>query len=543
MSNNKLYTDNMFLENAHKENEGSAYFEYLHCNGVELFTVICLPQKSGKFPTVILRSPYVDAHETEPEEETANKILTDYQPWVKGGYVVVYQHCRGRGKSSGDCIPYIYEREDGLFLQDWIRQQPFYNGELFLCGGSYMAAVHYVTAPFADDIKGAVLRLKDTERYSGYYRNGFFKMGLHGRWYVDMYKNKTMPQKNYTPESFHILPLSDFSKEVFGERAANFDETLKHPDPTDDFWNTRAGGVETRKVLEHANIPILLETAFYDIYTAGVFNVWKKLDAETKAKSALAVHPFGHGCRGEVEPVNFADGSLKTEFPNYAVKWMDYARGKGEPPFPLGKITYYKLFANKWCCDDFAEPEKHLKFTLGEGEVTYRYDPRDPASFKGGLSANFGGNAWQDPPGLRDDIVTLYTPEFTEDTFVKGKIRAKLRVKSDCEDTCFYIRIMLCKAEGDYGIRDDINQISNFCGDYEPNSEITMDFNFDEHAIVIQKGEKLRIDISSSAFPHYVRHTNNKGLFSAQTDTKIARNTVILQDSYIEIPVCEDERI
>ena len=102
---------------------------------------------------------------------------------------------------------------------------------------------------------------------------------------------------------------------------------------------------------------------------------------------------------------------------------------------------------------------------------------------------------------MRNDIITIYTPEFTEDTFVKGKIKARLKVKSDCSDTCFYIRISLCKIEGDYGLRDDINQISNFCADYTPNTEIEMDFFFDEHAFVIKKGEKLRIDISSSAFP------------------------------------------
>ena len=55
----------------------------------------------------------------------------------------------------------------------------------------------------------------------------------------------------------------------------------------------------------------------------------------------------------------------------------------------------------------------------------------NPATFKGGLSANFGGTAWQDAPNLRDDIITVYTPEFTEDTFVKGKIHAKLKVKTE----------------------------------------------------------------------------------------------------------------
>ena len=68
-----------------------------------------------------------------------------------------------------------------------------------------------------------------------------------------------------------------------------------------------------------------------------------------------------------------------------------------------------------------------------------------------------------------------------------------------------------------------------------------MEFSFDEHAFVIQKGEKLLIDISSSAFPHYVRHTNNRGLYCMQKTVKKAINTIILRDSYIELPIYNGE--
>lgn len=516
---------------------GHVYYEYLNNKDADLFTVVCRPDKNGKYPTVITRSPYVDDDALLSEEKICENRLNDFQSWIERGYVVIIQHCRGCGKSTGDCVPYIYEREDGLFLQAWVRQQDFYNGEIYLVGSSYTAAIHYVTAPFADDIKGAVLRVKDTERYNCNYRNGFYKMGLHGGWYVDMYKKKTITTKNYTPESYNMLPLSNFSKTVFGESAEDFDEILKHPNHNDNFWDTRYGGGETRGILNHANIPILLMTGFYDIFTGGIFDMWNAIDDETKAKSALAVHPFNHDCSGELEPVNFENGDINKFFPEYDLAWLDYIRGKEKPPFELGKITYYKVFGDKWCCDDFYTANHLEKIVLGDTSVTYKYDPQNPAVFKGGLSANFGGNAWQDAPDLRDDIITIYTPEFNEDTFVKGKIKARLKVKSDCEDTCFYIRISLCKAEGDYGLRDDINQISNFCNTYVQGSEITMDFSFDEHAFIIKKGEKIRIDISSSAFPLYVRHTNNKGLFSELTTTKIANNTVVLSGSYIELPI------
>ena len=140
------------------------YYKYLLNNTAELFTVICLPDNKGTFPTVIYRSPYVDSDEFISESEICDKKAKEFSRWLECGYAVIFQHCRGRGKSSGDCVPYIYEREDGLFLQDWIRQQTFYNGEIYLCGASYTSSVHFVTAPFSEDIKGAILEVQDCER-------------------------------------------------------------------------------------------------------------------------------------------------------------------------------------------------------------------------------------------------------------------------------------------------------------------------------------------------------------------------------------------
>ena len=61
-------------------------------------------------------------------------------------------------------------------------------------------------------------------------------------------------------------------------------------------------------------------------------------------------------------------------------------------------------------------------------------------------------------------------------------------------------------------------------------------FDFDEHAFLIQKGERLRIDISSADNAHYVRHSNQKGLYSEQTTAKIAHNTVYLHKSFLTLP-------
>lgn len=516
-------------------------YTYVVSEDAKLFTAILLPNDIGNFPVVIIRNPYVDPLERLSEEDICIAYLNENKKWLEHGYAVVIQHCRGRGKSEGDCIPYINERKDSLSLYEWIRKQPFYNGELFLKGGSYLTSVHYVTAPFADDIKGAIFGKQDSERYNICYRNGFLKKGLHGNWYINMYKAKSKSlKKYYTSGSFETLPLSDFTKTVFGENVEDFDEMLRSPRPTDPFWSTHNGGADARGATDNVRFPILFTTGFYDIYTGGVFDMWKKMSPSSRKDSALVVSPYDHGdTYSEATSMGFPTGRITEKFgPDYEIEWLDHIRDeKKRCPFEKGKVTYYRQFENKWCSDDFSAPENTLALKLGANDISYKYNPFDPPRFKGGLSCNFGGSVFQDKPNSRQDIISVYTDPFDKDTFVKGKMSAKLSVKSDCEDTCFYVRISIEKERGDLGIRDDITSLCYQLGDYKPNSIVDLIFSFDDHAFLIKKGEKLRIDIASANAEHYVRHTNNKGLYSEQTTAKIALNTVYLQNSELILPV------
>jgi predicted acyl esterase len=72
-----------------------------------------------------MRSPYVDAEQDLSGEEICARLTESHRVYLEHGYAVVFQHCRGRGRSTGDCIPYIFEREDGLAFQAWVREQPF----------------------------------------------------------------------------------------------------------------------------------------------------------------------------------------------------------------------------------------------------------------------------------------------------------------------------------------------------------------------------------------------------------------------------------
>lgn len=509
----------------------TGYYNYVEVDGERLFTTVMLPERDGKFPAVVLRVPYVDELEDKDPRDIVSGYIDEFKSFLEHGYAVVYQHCRGRGKSSGDFIPYINERKDGLALFDFIRGEAFYNGEIFLWGISYSASAQYLTAPFADDIKGAVLEVQTCERYFGNYKNGFLKVG--GNWYVNNYKKKSKKSWNYTPESYNTLPLLDLPKAMFGEEPEAFMTMLKHPDYDDEIWDTEIMGSYAKSAIKTADIPILFSGGFYDIYTGAMFKMWNDVGESLRAKSAFIVSPYDHdeNWKTDTGVYSFPKGKRTEKFgDDYVAKWFDFARGKCEPLAELGKVTYYKMFKNVWESDDFKDAPNEKKITLGKDSVTYLYNPYNPPLFN-------AINSFQEEANRRYDIVTLYTDEFLEDALIKGRIRAKLRVKTDAEDTAFFIRLSIEKDGGDYGLREDIRQISAQYKDYKPGTEVDLDFIFDEHAFKVQQGERLRIDISSANAKQYFRHTNTLGLYCEQKTAKLANNTVVLDKSYIILPI------
>lgn len=515
-------------------------YEYLEASTGELFTTILKPSTVGKFPTMIFRNPYVQLLEKLSEDEILKLYLKEYTPWLERGFAVVIQHCRGTGKSTGDFLPFTYEREDGLNLQNWVRQQDFYNGEIFLVGISYTSLVHCDTAPYADDIKAMITTVHDCNRYNFAYRNSVFKKGLMGDWYPTNYKAKTLKAKYYDPtKSFKVLPFKNFTKSVLGEDDETLNEILRAYDPNHEFWSTHKGGKYTRNAVKDIKVPVLMATGFNDIFVGGMFEMWRNItDENVKEKSAFVVSPYDHvDDYSKTNSICFENGKRGEQFGwTYEADWCNYVRGKNPSPFESGKVSYYRLFENKWATDSFEYGKESMKITLGDKEVTYKYDPENAPSFAGGMSLNFGGSIFQNQPYQRDDIITIYTDAFEKDVFVKGKMTAKLKVKSDCDDTAFYIRISITKDGKDFGLRDDIITLCNHLGDYEAGKEVYVNFTFDEHAFLIREGEKLRIDIASANDLYFFNHTNTKGPYYEQVSTKIANNTVYLGESILTLP-------
>ena len=214
----------------------------------------------------------------------------------------------------------------------------------------------------------------------------------------------------------------------------------------------------------------------------------------------------------------------------------------------LGKVKWYCLWENKWhTAEHLQNAPNSKKFylnknrTLGEApdkqsEITYVYDPQNPARFNGAITFGFGGMQLQDKPNSRPDIISFISPAFEKDTIVEGKMKVSLSVKTDCQDTCFYVRVNIEKKDGKtYSLRDDITSVLREQKDYQPNTKTRINFECVEHSFMFEKGDKLRVDVSSSCIPSFSVHTNFKGNQNTLSKTRKANNTIFTGESYIEI--------
>ena len=102
-------------------------------DGVELSADMFVPDAEGKFPTILIRTPY----------DNNRFVQSSYGPhFASRGYVFMVQDVRGRGDSDGVFNPFVNEAEDGFDTHEWIGTQDWSNGKVGSFGGSYQGWTH-----------------------------------------------------------------------------------------------------------------------------------------------------------------------------------------------------------------------------------------------------------------------------------------------------------------------------------------------------------------------------------------------------------------
>ena len=129
-----------------------------------------------------------------------------------------------------------------------------------------------------------------------------------------------------------------------------------------------------------------------------------------------------------------------------------------------------------------------------------------------------------------------------------GFIDAVLYVSSNVKDTDFAVKLVDVTPDGAAYIIDDTILRARYRDGFGKeafmkNGEVyKLDFSPMTTSIVFDKGHRIRVEVTSSNFPKFVRNLNTGGENYNESEGQIAKNSVhhtINQGSYIELPVME----
>ena len=515
-------------------------------DGVELFTVRFSPTDiPSPWPTVVQRSCY--PHDA-PLLETQGEL------YAKRGFAMVYQMCRGTGRSQGTWEPNVNERDDGLALMAWLQGQDW-AGPIGYYGASYLALTGWAMADAVPDkVKTMFLSVYGTERHTSAWENGLFRQDILTAWAMG---NAGRPVTADLMESCRYRPQVQVDEALWGGRLPWYRDWITHPDGSDPYWREGFWGM-LHEIPGKVKLPVYVVDGWYDHHLGSALRTWENLSDAAKAHSRLEIYPGNHGFAPAIYGHPEAKRAVYSPERN-ALAWFTEILHDGHLPEPW--VRYYAVGEDCWkTCPAYPFPEMGKRiFYLGDGtldsepgaagERSYTYDPDNPVETLGAesLFAHFGSTGSREiqTPNWRPDVLSFLSEPLNAPVPVLGKPRVKLFVRSDAPDTCFTVKLAEQFPDGrSFHIRNGITTLRWRKREQAPQGYdggmVELDLETWDIAWTLQRGSRLRIDISSSNFPEYSIHPNTTVLWSEATEVKTAHQTVFFggdTPARVELPV------
>jgi putative CocE/NonD family hydrolase len=530
-------------------------------DGVGLMTRVYFPKGEGPWPVLITRTPYVPV----------NMEAVDLMPFVNYGYVVVHQQVRGTYESEGKWHAFENDRNDGLDTMRWVTKQSWMDGNIGTIGMSYLGHVQWCLADeVPPEVKAMHITVYGGDPYESFYINGMFKQYSLIRWAFAMWA--VMNKLNWPPDNdtfwkaYKARPHIDMDRELLGLECPYYRSWITNPDPNSDYWSKGSWGA-LKEASARVKTPLMLIGGWFDFFISSMINGYNQLPEETKKESRFIIGPWCHGPQPDYP---------NSQFPSFAdtLEWFDHHL-KGKPyNHQKGLVETYVIGEGVWkSWEGGIKPSGSKRFYLhksvdlnykggtletesqGQSDsISYVYDPDNPVHTKGGANILVNAEApdeapacsiLQDEPGAREDVITFISEPLNEDLSIAGCTRAHFYVSSDAEDTSFTAKLSEVLPDGSaYNIQDSITTLEYRNGDrkaapYTPGEIVSVDLELSPITWTVKKGSRLRLDISSSNYPCFNAHPNVAGIWSMQTDVRIARQTLYTggkYQSFIDIP-------
>lgn len=532
-------------------------------DGVGLATHVYRPDAPGRYPVIIVRNPYGNG--------TDKASIDEGRWWASRGYVYVLQNVRGRYNSEGAYYPYLYEINDGYDTQNWAGVQPWSNGNVGTMGGSYLATVQWMPAPLRSPYLKAMAPAVSPFNYyhDVMYRGGAFSLQSRIGWGAVMggRTNLSIPH-DYEQHMTH-LPLITLDK-VLGLDLPHWRDWIQHPS-YDAYWEM----LDVESKVSDIDVPSLNVGGWFDVFQRGTLTSFMKMKSDARSESArqgqkLIMGPWPHGMNrstktGQLEfgPESIID--LKT----IQLRWFDYwLKGiengiMNEPPvrifvmgknvwreentWPLERATYEPYYfhsqGNAFSPDDGSI---NARMPRNEKNDAFEYDPGNPVPTKGGNMLGGGGPYDQSEQEPRQDVLTYSTSPLSSDLEVTGPVKVVLYASSTARDTDFTAKLIDVHPDGKaFNILDGIIRAryrSSFSQPELINPGEVYEYEIDlwSTSHVFLAGHRIRVEISSSNFPHFDRNPNTGNTFGMDAEMETAEQKIYHDSKYpshIVLPV------
>lgn len=533
-------------------------------DGGALSADIYRPKADGKFPVLLVRTPYDKTGETRFGLLAASR-----------GYVVIAQDVRGRFTSEGEWYPFKHESEDGYDTVEWAAALLYSNGKVGMYGGSYVGATQFLAAIARPPHLAAIAPNYTASNYhDGWtYQGGAFEQWFNESWTTflaqDTMRRRVQSRANAL-QGTKTLPLTAYAvleTPSTSGIAPYFTDWLAHP-TYDGYW--QQWSIEDH--YKQIEVPVFSFGAWYDLFLGGTLRNYVRLKTEAGSEAArhgqkLMVYVGGHagGWGGrKVGAVDFGE-RLPFDLDDVMLRWYDwilkgqtngverekpvkiFVMGKNEWrdaddwPLPGAKTTRYYLHSNG-AAKGLAGGGSLSATVPGEEKPDqYVYDPADPVPTIGGplccgaLPTGIGPED-QRPAEARPDVLVFSTPAFPENFEVTGPVSLDLYVSSSATDTDFTGKLVDAWPNGfAQNLTEGILRLRYRNSQEKPEPanpgeiyHLTVDLWATSN--VFLAGHKLRLEVSSSNFPRFDRNLNT-GEEQARGTRMIKATNMIYHDS------------
>lgn len=530
-------------------------------DGVTLRADIYRPKADGKFPVLLVRTPY-------DKQGVMNFGLRA----AERGYVVIAQDVRGRFTSEGEWYPFKNESLDGYDTVEWAAALPYSDGKVGMFGGSYVGATQYLAAiAKPPHLAGICPTVTASNYHDGWtYQGGAFEQWFDESWSsglaLDTMRRRT--EKGLSPlEGSKVLPLISYPL-LEGPSSTGvapyFTDWLEHPN-YDHYWKT----ISIEDHYADIQVPVLAVGAWYDIFLGGTLRNYVRLKTEAGTEAArrgqrLEVTVGGHAGGGrKIGAVDFGE-KLPKDDDDAMLRWYDWLlKGQANGVEKEKPVKIFVMGRNEWREEDDwplarAKSTRYYLHSAGaanglsgngvlnssapaeEKADQYIYDPSDAVPTIGGplccqaLPTGIGPQD-QRPAEERHDVLVYTTAPFPKDTEVTGPVSLDLYVSTSAVDTDFTGKLVDVWPDGfAENLTEGILRLRYRNSQEKPelaNPGETYRIAVDLWATsnVFLAGHKLRLEVSSSNFPRFDRNLNT-GEGQARATRMIKATNMVYHD-------------